>query len=357
MRLFPNDKDLGWTPYAWLVYLLYVPLHGLVLPRSTAFWVLTGTGMAVFLGLYVWGHWLEGRGVLGISAAMTALGLATYPGNAGASVYFIYAAAMLGNSRETALAFRLLPVLPVLLGAEAWAFRMPVYAWAPSLVFTVLIGAVTIHLRQRRLDNRRLHLAQEEVAHLAKVAERERIARDLHDVLGHTLSVIVLKSELASKLSERDPDRAAREIRDVERISREALAQVRATVRGYQAQSLKAEAARVASILEAAGLAVDCSFADLALPPGHESILALALREAVTNVIRHARAATCSLRLRTVPGGCELEVRDDGCGEAGPEGAGLAGMRHRVEALGGSLLREAADGTRLVITLPLEATS
>ena len=102
-------------------------------------------------------------------------------------------------------------------------------------------------------DNRKLLMAQEEVEHLAKVAERERIARDLHDVLGHTLSVIVLKSELAAKLAEKDPARAAREIKDVERISRDALAQVRSTVRGYQALSLQAEAAQATATLTSRG--------------------------------------------------------------------------------------------------------
>jgi two-component system sensor histidine kinase DesK len=197
-------------------------------------------------------------------------------------------------------------------------------------------------------------MAQEEVEHLAKVAERERIARDLHDVLGHTLSVIVLKSELASKLAERDPARAVQEIKDVERISREALAQVRSTVRGYHSLSLHAEAEQATATLKAAGVKVECSFALANIPASHEGVLALALREAVTNVIRHAKANCCALRLRPVDGGCELEIKDDGCGRMSPEGIGLTGMRHRVEALGGKLERDVNSGTRLVITLPVK---
>ena len=197
-------------------------------------------------------------------------------------------------------------------------------------------------------------MAQEEVEHLAKVAERERIARDLHDVLGHTLSLIVLKSELASKLAERDPARAGQEIKDVERISREALAQVRITVRGYHSLSLQSEAQQAKATLKAAGVKVDCEFATADIPPAHEGVLALALREAVTNVIRHAKASYCALRLRAIDGGFQLEIKDNGCGGMSPEGTGLSGMRHRVESLGGKFTREVSPGTRLVITLPVK---
>jgi two-component system sensor histidine kinase DesK len=166
--------------------------------------------------------------------------------------------------------------------------------------------------------------------------------------------VIVLKSELAAKLAERDPARAVQEIKDVERISRDALAQVRSTVRGYQSLSLKAEAEQATTTLKAAGVSVECDFATTNIPPSHEGVLALALREAVTNVIRHAKASYCGLRLRLVEGGCELEIKDDGCGRMSPEGIGLTGMRHRVESLGGKLQREISSGTRLVITLPVK---
>jgi two-component system sensor histidine kinase DesK len=188
---------------------------------------------------------------------------------------------------------------------------------------------------------------------MAKIAERERIARDLHDVLGHTLSVIILKSELASKLAETDAARAVQEIRDVERISRDALAQVRSTVRGYQGRSLRAEAAQATAALEAAGVEVQCDVLETEIPASHEGVLALVLREAVTNVIRHAKARTCRLSLRRISGICTLEIVDDGCGRPSPEGAGLSGMRHRVEALGGVLERDLSRGTRLVITLPV----
>ncbi|MGC2694157.1 MAG: sensor histidine kinase [Candidatus Angelobacter sp.] len=355
MRLLPKNKDIGWTPYAWLVYLTSVPFYGYMSgQRSGRFWALTTLGMAVFLVLYFWGYWIKGKKLLWIVGAITLLGVISSPSNPGASVYFVYAAAFIASTGEPSFTIRILPLMLVLIAVETWIFHLPPYFWIPGSVFSLLIGAINIHYRQRERDNRKLLMAQEEVEHLAKVAERERIARDLHDVLGHTLSVIVLKSELAAKLAEKDPARAAREIKEVERISRDALAQVRSTVRGYQALSLQAEAAQATATLQAAGVKVECRFAPAAMPPSHEGVLALALREAVTNVIRHSQARSCDLRLRSIEGGCEMEIKDDGCGRMSPEGTGLTGMRHRVEALGGTLQRETSAGTRLVITLPLK---
>jgi two-component system sensor histidine kinase DesK len=193
---------------------------------------------------------------------------------------------------------------------------------------------------------------------LAKVAERERIARDLHDVLGHTLSVITLKSELAGKLMDRDPQRAGQEIREVEQISRQALSDVRDAIRGYRSKGLVAELAQAKSTLETAGLMVHVDAAtSMQLPPMQESVLSLAVREAVTNVVRHAKARTCRLRIEQQNGTCRLEVADDGQGFTSMEGNGLRGMRERVEMLGGTLERRNKSGTTLTVTLPIKELS
>lgn len=211
---------------------------------------------------------------------------------------------------------------------------------------------------ERNRMHRKLHKANEEIEQLAKVAERERIARDLHDVLGHTLSVITLKSELAGKLMDRDPARAGKEIREVEEISRRALSDVRDAIRGYRAQGLTAELAQAKSTLETAGLTVQCDAATtMKIPAMQESVLALAVREAVTNVVRHSKAHICRMRLEQQNGSCRLEIHDDGVGIASGEGNGLRGMRERVEMLGGTLERFSQSGTMLVITLPLNALS
>lgn len=352
MRLLPKDKDVGWVPYLWLIYivmtLVFTPWGQ---SRMTS--ILTLACSAVLLPLYFRGYWVKGRELLLIIATITLLGVVLAPFNPGAAVFFVYAAAFAPKAGNTPDAIKIIAAIVFVIAVESAALRLTPYFWISAVIFTMMIGAVNTHFAQRNRDNRRLLLAQEEVERMAKIAERERIGRDLHDVLGHTLSLIVLKSELASKLADKDPARAAIEIRDVERISRETLVQVRATVRGYQSRSLQAEAEQAKTALQAAGVKVLCDFPSAIIPASHEGVLALALREAVTNVIRHAGAHTCNLHLEQTNGTCCLEIKDDGCGELAPEGFGLSGMRQRVEALGGSLRREVSSGTRLVITLPV----
>ncbi|HKW74342.1 MAG TPA: sensor histidine kinase [Terriglobales bacterium] len=354
MRLLPKDKEIGWIPFVWLIYVLEVPLVAFLSKAGAREWTLDLLGMGVLIVLYFRGYWAKGAELLWIIAGIALLGVLFAPSNAGACVYFVYAAAFAGEAGSPKRAVWIIAALLAIIAAETWLLRLPAYFWAPAVIFTVLIGAVDTHYAERRRQNRKLLLAHEEVEHMAKVAERERIARDLHDVLGHTLSVIILKSELASKLADVDPVRASAEIKEVERISREALAQVRSTVRGYQAQSLEAEASHAVEVLRAAGVQVNCEITRTSIPATHEGVLALALREAVTNVIRHAGATVCELVLHQNNGSCRLEIKDNGCGATGAEGVGLSGMRMRVEALGGSLKREVDTGTRLLITLPLE---
>lgn len=353
MRVLPKDEEIGILPYFYLIYLVYIPLYAFQAKLGRLQWALGLLGLVLFLVLYFWGHWVKGTQLLVVITLIALLGLVSVPINVGACAYFIYAAAFAGKVKDSSYAMRVIGILLLGLAAEALVFHLPGWAWIPSAVFTAFVGVVNIHRAERYREHAKLRMAQEEVEHMAQIAERERISRDLHDVLGHTLSVIVLKSELASKLADKNPQKAAEEIRDVERISRDALAQVRTTVRGYQSRSLSAEINQAKSALAAARVQVQCDLSPLSVPATHEGVLALALREAVTNVIRHARATSCNLSLRQDNGACRLEIKDNGCGELGFEGVGLSGMRTRVEALGGTLQRDVASGTRLIITLPM----
>jgi two-component system sensor histidine kinase DesK len=351
MRLLPKGQD--WTAYAWLIYLAYFALTPFFLDvpawEKAASWAATG----VAVPLYFSGYWLRGRRVLWTVAGFLLLATLTSPINPASSVFFVYAASYLGKSFEPRLAYRYLIGILVLIGLETWLFHYPEYVWIPALAFTSLIGSVIIQQCQKNRIAARLLVAQEEAQQMAAVAERERIGRDLHDLLGHTLSVIVLKSELASKLAEKDPARAAREIREVEQISREALAEVRSAVQGYRGRGIGRDLADARRALESAGIRIEESVDAPALPAAQERVLGLALREAVTNVVRHAHATVCRLTLRREGGWCELEVADDGRGGELREGSGLAGMRERVEALGGILERQTAAGTRLRIRVPV----
>jgi two-component system sensor histidine kinase DesK len=298
MRLLPAKSELGWLPYGWLIYLLMFALYPLMARLSAWNWGLTLLGVGVFLPLYFWGYWLGGRRILLPIAGITAIGCIFAPLNPGSSVFFVYAACFVGEIGEPVISVRYLAALLAILGTESWLLQLHPAFWIPALVFTSLMGGVDIHEAQRRRMNRKLRMAREEIEQLAKVAERERIGRDLHDLLGHTLSLIILKSELASKLADKDPERAIEEIRDVERISREALAEVRQAVKGYRSSGLDSEFRHAEETLRTAGVTVDAVLEPVALTPAEEGALVLALREAVTNVVRHAQAKCCELRLR-----------------------------------------------------------
>jgi two-component system sensor histidine kinase DesK len=355
VTLSPLTKAHGWAPYIWLAYLCFFFIQPVVDHAGFKEWSLTGVATVVFLLLY-FGLFRLGRTrpLLHI-AGMVILGLVLAPINSGASTFFIFATAFVPFCVQTErAAVALMAVIVVLAAIETQVFHMSgwflFYAGGLSLV----VGSSNIYFAQRNRALAKLRMANDEIEHLAKLAERERIARDLHDVLGHTLSVIILKSELAGKLMDRDPQRAGNEIREVEQISRQALSEVRDAIRGYRSQGLAAELAQAKSTLETAGVKTECHAPTISLPAMQESVLSMAVREAVTNVVRHARARTCSLRLEQRNGSCRLEIEDDGRGGSQAEGSGLRGMRERVETLGGTLHRNSHSGTKLTITLPLK---
>jgi two-component system sensor histidine kinase DesK len=351
-----RTREHGWAPFIWLVYSGFFFIQPVVEHFSRKQWFFQGLGFVAFLLLYFGLFLLEKpRGLLHIGG-MVLLGMLFIPFNGGASTYFIFAAAFIPFSVQTQKkAIAGLLAIVTIAGVEGLLLHISGWVLFYAAAFPLIVGGSNIFFAERNRMNRRLTKANEEIEHLAKVAERERIARDLHDVLGHTLSVIILKSELAGKLIDRSPQQAGAEIREVEQISRKALSDVRDAIRGYRSQGLIAELAQAKSTLETAGVTVHCEAAStMKLPAVQESVLSMAVREAVTNVLRHAQAHTCSVRLEQQNGNFRLEIHDDGCGGANIEGNGLRGMRERVEMLGGTLSRETASGNRLTITLPLK---
>jgi two-component system sensor histidine kinase DesK len=357
--LLPAGHHLGWTPYAWLVFLANFLIEPIVRwhqgTLSAAFAALTLLSVVAFLASYFRGYWVHRRELILIVAFQTFLGAAFAPANLGSTVFFIYAACHAGGierSRIAALAILLVVATGLL---TTWATAAPLHFLIPAAGLPLLLGFVNLHFAQAKRAHTRLRLAQEEIERLAAVAERERIARDLHDVLGHTLSLIVLKSELAAKLATRDPDRATREIRDVEQVARKALREVRETIRGYRA-SLADGVEQSRAILGAAGIRAEVAVEPAPLGREVEEVVALALREAVTNVVRHSGARVCRVRVRAHADTCILEVEDDGRGGDPLEGSGLRGMRERVEAIGGSVRRgpgTAGSGLQIQAMVPV----
>jgi two-component system sensor histidine kinase DesK len=351
-----NNKETGWSPFLWVIYLGFYFLDPVMRPATPRLWAFDLAGASLFLILYFGIFMLEHPRALMHVLGILFLGVLFLPANTGACTFFIFAAALFPFcvSTKRAAVIGLLTIGTIGL-IEGWLLHLDSWAKFYCSLFPVVIGAGNTFFAERNRMNRKLRKANEEIEHLAKVAERERIARDLHDVLGHTLSVITLKAELAGKLIDRDPERAATEIREVENISRQALSDVRDAIRGYRAKGLAAELAQAKATLETAGVSVQCDAATtLQIPAMQESVLSLAVREGVTNVVRHANARNCRLRIEQHSGSCRLEISDDGQGFISMEGNGLRGMRERVEMLGGTLDRRNKSGTTLTITLPLK---
>jgi two-component system sensor histidine kinase DesK len=225
-------------------------------------------------------------------------------------------------------------------------------------------GFLSLLMRRRALLIQELRAAQGEVARLAAadavIEERLRFARDLHDLLGHSLSVIALKAELAGRRLARDGERdqAQAEVHDIEQIARRALDEVREAVSGYRARSLATELERARAVLEAAGVAVTAHTAESALPRDVDDLLAWVMREAATNIVRHSQARHAEIALGEAAGAVRLEVCNDGvvpaagAGTTGGEvtGSGLRGLRERVAEAGGQLTAAPEAGGRFRIT-------
>lgn len=345
-------RDAPWY-HTWLFYSLFmfIPLfyqhhRDLIIGLAIAF--------PLFLFFY-FGAWygrtqqLRRLSVLG----MFLLAIIYVPINTSAIGIYIFVASIIPFLEESPkVVFWTLGIEALAITAEAWFFHMSPWTWTIGLSFPMLVGTNNLRLAEQRRADAKLRLAHEEVENLAKLAERERIARDLHDILGHTLSLIVLKSELAQRLNPQDPNRASQEMHDVEQTARQALADVRQAIKGYRAEGIKAELERIRNMLDAAGIALHCETQPPRLAATEEAVLSLIVREAVTNIVRHSQAKECRVNFHSAQGATTLTIQDDGCGGINTEGNGIRGMRERIEALGGSFDVLSAKGTQLNIKLP-----
>lgn len=354
----PDIQDSPWLTLAYLVF-VFVPLAFSKWPATA--WLASLSAVLVFLPLHF--HFYRGdqRHRLPIAFLVAGLGYALIPFNPGGHTFIIYACVMLGWCAASRRAISLAALLLALLVLEYW-FTMPsaqlFLGW--SVMVVVIAGLAlssVLFSRARARRDAELRLTQVEVGRLAAMAERERIGRDLHDLLGHTLSLVAIKSELAGRLIERDPLAARQQIREVETVARQALSQVREAVVGIRATDLQAELAATRLALLSADVRLDQRLAPVELPASVESALAMALREATTNVLRHAGAARVDVELALHEGEWRLSIADDGRGGIGEHGSGLAGMRERILAIGGRLDIDSpvGGGTRLVIALPAAA--
>jgi len=351
-RLLPDDPCIGWLPYLWLMYLLGYVVQIYYDPSPRQQW-LSALAIPIFLVLYFRGYWLRGRKVLPIIAAISVLGIVFLPLQSTAIMFFIYAASFCGQMASTRQAVGvMLTVTGVSVIAALYQGIHPIFM-AYTAMMTLLIGVINTYQAHVNRKNAQLRLSQDEVRQLAAMAERERISRDLHDLLGHTLSVITLKSELAGKLLSRGDARALEEISDVERISRETLQEVRDAVVGFREAGLRGELANARLAFDAMDIQFHYVLPDEQLASEQEAVLALVVREAITNVVRHSGADVCRISFTHTTDALRLLIQDNGRGGSIREGSGISGMRTRLAEVGASLAIETTDGLSLRIELPL----
>ncbi len=346
----------------WLLFLAFPVLNFIQSnPREDAL-VAGLAATAVFAGVYAWlwlrcfgrpagtGLWVAGGSLLAIAVVLTLTNGTTWGG------LFIFVIAAFAGHVATwkqgvvavvALTF-LMSILALVEGAGIWTLAI--------ILEGLLVGGVVVSSVYLGRANRALSEAREDVARLMVADERLRFARDLHDLLGHSLSVIILKAELAGKLAAVSPERVTLEVADIERVARQALSDVREAVSGYREASLASEIEQARTALAAAGISVEVEPIRDQLPSPAENVLAWAVREGVTNVIRHAGAKAARIRLARQNGQAELELTDDGRGASDfRPGNGLIGLRERVAGRKGSVeFGPAVDGGfRLHVSIPL----
>ncbi len=397
-----------WAHYVWLIYLgfLFTPVLG---PQPHGWFWLWPTCLSVPVFLFMYArvvrgfryHEPPGRAALPVLITIALMAYALMPFNESANTYLIYCAAVspfaLGSLRR---------IVMFVLGLLAvYALELAVLGFNAVMFTVITVVAIASSLTnfmmtENRRKNIALRLSREEMHRMARVAERERIGRDLHDLLGHTLSLIALKSELAAKLLDRDRTSAAREIAEVTSIAREALKQVRTAVAGIRAAALENEIASARALLSTSGITLLYERDGAVLSAEIETTLAMIVREAVTNIQRHsgAREARIEVLTQAVAGGriggadgkgsgaaslggksadhknadaasvggtspgaasdgkmvC-LRVSDDGRGGITARGNGLQGIGERVRSLGGMLEIDSprGKGTTLTVRLPL----
>jgi len=351
----PRQRISGLLNLVWAVYVFGDLIFANEL--GPGWGLATAISFPIFLLLYAAAYIRPLRHVTWYAGAVALLSYATLKFNhTGGASYIIYACAMLGFEGQPKKCF--VGMAAVVGGFVAVTYLMMDWSLAVVAMMSFIalsVGTVNVVYRFNAQRDVELKLSHDEVRRLAATAERERIGRDLHDLLGHTLSLITLKLELSRRLFDRDADAARREIEEAEQVARHALAEVRSAVTGIRASGVVAELASARLLLTAS--MIDFVYrADIPeLPPRVDNELALVLREAVTNIHRHAGATFAEATVSMDDRACTMTIVDNGRGLANGEGNGICGMRERVRALGGTLAFESAaqKGTVVRIHVPL----
>jgi len=379
------DRSTRRMGYWFLAYLLIYPLPWLGRPPELLDVLASVVGIGLFLPLYLAGFGRSDTRALGGGAAVAAIGLALQPFGGVWGVFIVYACGLLGGVRPQPRAQAALASVALLVAGLVLLQGIRLWDWLPTLFFSAMTAMISMYSAAYAEQSAELAASRDAARRLAVVAERERIARDLHDLLGHTLTLVAVKADLAGRLIDADPARARAEIEDIHRTAREALADVRAAVTGMRSTRLASELATARGALDSAGIALTLHGPPQPLPPQVETTLAFVLREGVTNVVRHALAQHCRVDFGHHAGAVTLTIQDSRLAadaalalqaqgpalalalalaqaqpqpqpQPPPEGHGISGMRQRLAALGGTLtLCITPEGSTLQAWVPLPA--
>lgn len=349
--------------FIWLAFILFPAINAFAKHGTALRHGLTVAGAVVFVAIYIavvllWRHRHADRLLPALFIALVAIASALTLSDGGSwGFLFTYCAACAGliSSQFGITGVVSCAVLAGVTSAVGGANGGQVIGWVAS---SAGIGLLILVMRDLRVRNDQLREARAELAELAVAEERERFARDLHDLLGHSLSVIALKAELAGRLLPGRAEEAAHEVAELETVARTALTEVRDAVGGYRQPTLDGELAGARMALAAAGISADVVRAPGELDSSVEGVLAWAVREGATNVIRHSSARHCTLRVSSRVGDAGVEVVDDGVGAAPVNGDaggnGLVGLAERARSLGGRVEAgvRPGGGYRLAVTVP-----
>ncbi|GHO57384.1 sensor histidine kinase [Ktedonobacter robiniae] len=377
------EKAPGPSPYLlWLIWVIWLPFFtpgiiGLCLAHPPLpILLISFLGVALFFTLYLRETLVNAQRLTGqirltpgshVRSWLSFAGMATLSfalplishGDPGDWLdFFIFTASYVGGRFQTRQTTLMLILLVLLNVGTGWLVHFSWIGIGRSVVFVIAVGYVVKAIVWSLTIRRELRQAREEIAHLAVMNERLRIARDLHDLLGHSLSLIALKSELAGRLLVMAPERAATEVRDIEQVARTTLQEVREAVTSYRQPTLASEIQAAQEILAAAGIVYNYEGDEKiihTLPATIEAVLGWVIREGVTNIIKHSRAQHCTLSISQHPHKIHLVLTNDGpVASSTTKGNGLHGITERVAILGGTCEARAGlkGGFCLTVSLP-----
>ncbi|MBE7125204.1 sensor histidine kinase [Bacillus mycoides] len=358
-EFFP--KHMGFFPYMWFVYLLF-PIYNLT--QVSGWKLVIGIGMLmVFIVTYRQLYFVQKTFILWACIQMMLTFSFALFYNPFMILFGYFTASAMGFA-PSKKAFRvLLCLLVVMLGA--FIFINVNQLTIPSLVNIVPMFILMLltpfgmrNFNQKKMLKNQLNEANEQIKDLVKREERQRIARDLHDTLGHTLSLITLKSQLVEKLIVKNPERASIEAKEITQTSRTALKQLRELISDMRMITVEEELEQIKAILQAANIELEVKqeATSSSLSPIEQNILGMCLREAVTNVVKHSKAKACTVSILESQGELILKVEDNGVGleEQNYDGNGIRGMKERIALIDGLVELDTINpGTLLTVKVPI----